>query len=351
MLTTKLMRKRATLEDIYKLYLVCTRIPSMLSTLKDTENTTIKSVLYDPLKDVLNDLTMFKQMVDQILDMDGVDDGRFNVKSEFDEKLKVLKDKLDNLEDKMNRLLKKAMQDLELKDIKLDYVSHIGYHFRITLANEKELRQNTQKYKIIDTVKGCVRFSTNSLSDLNSDYTEVRDEYEEQQKTIVSEVLRIAIGYMIPFTSLNHILAQIDVLGSFAMAACNAPVQYVRPIILPEGSGRLKMKNVRHPCLELQEGVTYIANDVDFEKDGTNMKIITGPNCGGKSTYIRSAGVSVLLAHIGSFVPCEKAEIPIVDAILGRVGADDNLGKGLSTFMVEMIETAGIIRVRKIKFL
>lgn len=111
-----------------------------------------------------------------------------------------------------------------------------------------------------------------------------------------------------------------------------------------EGTGQLQMNNVRHPCLELQEDVQYIANDVHFKRDDTHMYIITGPNMGGKSTYIRSIGCAVLMAHIGAFVPSSLADISIVDAILGRVGADDNQDKGLSTFMVEMIETAGIVR-------
>lgn len=151
-------------------------------------------------------------------------------------------------------------------------------------------------------------------------------------------------GY-VPLTSfLNNQIAQLDCLISFAVAAISAPTPYIRPNIYDDTEGILKLKNVRHPCLELQDNVNYIANDVDFKKEETNMYIITGPNMGGKSTYIRSVGVAVLMAHIGSFVPCDEADISIVDSILGRIGANDNLNKGLSTFMVEMIETSAIIR-------
>lgn len=143
---------------------------------------------------------------------------------------------------------------------------------------------------------------------------------------------------------LNNQIAQLDCLVSFAVAAASAPIPYVRPRMHAEGSGTLNMTELRHPCLELQEDVTFIANDVRFQHDDTHMYILTGPNMGGKSTYIRSVGCAVLMAHVGAFVPCASADISIVDAILGRIGADDNIGKGLSTFMVEMIETAGIVR-------
>lgn len=155
----------------------------------------------------------------------------------------------------------------------------------------------------------------------------------------------ILVTYIGTIISLNSVIAKIDVLVAFAHVAGNAPTPYVRPKILDSNSGVLDLKQVRHPCIESQEGISYIANDCYFKNGERIFQIITGPNMGGKSTYIRSVGVTALLAHIGSFVPCEEATLGLLDAILARIGADDDETKGLSTFMVEMIESAGIVRV------
>lgn len=343
MLGKKLMRKRATLQDIYRLYQVVQRMPKMLGALQELDCITVNSVLCDPIRDVLAELAMFKQMVEQIIDVDAIEKGEFMIRSSFDDSLKEMKSNMDEAESKMRKLLSKAVDDLNLDSVKLDYVSHHGHHFRIALRDDGCLRNN-KKYRILDAIKGGVRFTSDKLSDLNDDFLRYKQDYEEQQKSIVEEVIRVALGYLGSFTRLNNHVAQIDCLLGFAIAAVSAPTTYVQPKMISEEPRVLKLRGVRHPCLELQDDVTYIANDVSFENGGANMWIITGPNCAGKSTYIRSVGAAVLMAHVGSFVPCDFAEISYVDSILGRIGADDNINKGLSTFMVEMIETAGIIR-------
>ncbi|XP_058455640.1 DNA mismatch repair protein spellchecker 1 [Malaya genurostris] len=342
----KLLRKKASLQDIFRLYQVVLRVPKIFQLLEMLENTAIRSVISNPMKDALGDLKLFKAMVEQILDLEAIERGEYLVTHTFNNELKELKKQMDEIVGKMKRLLSKIAGELGLEEgnsIKLDFVGHIGYHFRISLKDETLIRKNS-KFQILDAIKGGVRFSNETLTDYNTDFTATKESYQEQQKSIVDEVVRIAIGYVEPWTILNNQIAQLDCFLSFAVAATSAPEPYIRPRLHPEGEGFMKLVRLRHPCIELQEDVNYIANDADFQKDKTMMYIITGPNMGGKSTFIRSVGVAVLMAHVGAFVPCAEADITIVDSILGRIGANDNLSKGLSTFMVEMVETAGVIR-------
>jgi DNA mismatch repair protein MSH2 len=156
--------------------------------------------------------------------------------------------------------------------------------------------------------------------------------------------LMSSASYCPVFEKLGAILSHLDVIASFAHVSVHAPTPYVRPKMHPRGTGDTVLTGARHPCMEVQDDVSFITNDVALRRGSSELCIITGPNMGGKSTYIRSVGAIALLAQCGCFVPCDSAELAVFDCVLARVGASDAQLRGVSTFMAEMLETANILR-------
>lgn len=267
MLTKKLMRRKANLQDLFRIYQVILRTPKILQLLLSLGHSTVQSVLCAPFKGFLEDLTGLKQMVEQVVDFEAIEKGEYLVKSTFDGRLMDLQQTMTELYNKMERIRDKCSEELDLdgKLIKLENVAKLGYHLRTTIKDDSVLRKN-KNFRIVDVIKGGVRFTSDKLEGYADEFTSLRARYEEQQQSIVEEIIQVAVGYAAPLTSLNNELAQLDCLVSFAIAARSAPTPYVRPKMLPEGAGQLLLEDVRHPCLELQEHVSFIANSVEFEK-------------------------------------------------------------------------------------
>jgi DNA mismatch repair protein MSH2 len=182
------------------------------------------------------------------------------------------------------------------------------------------------------------------MQSLRREHDQLSQNYNRTQTSLVKEVVDVAASYCPLLEQLAGILAHLDVIVSFAHVSVHAPTPYVRPKMHPRGTGNTVLKEARHPCMEMQDDISFITNDVSLIRNDSSFLIITGPNMGGKSTYIRQIGVIALMAQTGCFVPCSEAELTIFDCILARVGASDSQLKGVSTFMAEMLETANILK-------
>lgn len=193
MLGRKLGGKKATLQDCYRIYQATNNVPAITAVLRKLANKCVKSVLLDPIGELLKDMEKFLVMIEQTLDLDLVDRGEFLIKPTYDEELQELFTKKQEVEEKMQKVLKRAVEELGLdsKKMKLECNDQHGYFFRVTLAEEHALRQN-KRFKIIDAVKGGVRFTNDKLESLNESYSSIKQSYEQQQRSIVQEILEVA---------------------------------------------------------------------------------------------------------------------------------------------------------------
>jgi len=225
-----------------------------------------------------------------------------------------------------------------ISSLKVKYNKVFGYFIEISKAN---LGSVPEEYERKQTMVGAERFITPELKEYEERVVGAEERISDLEQQLYGEVLEQAAAEAGRIKASADRVATLDVL--LALAEVASRQRYCRPEIT-EGQ-RLAITSGRHPVIEQLSptGERFVPNDVLLDDNENQILIITGPNMGGKSTYLRQVALITLMAHTGSFVPAEAAEIPLVDRIFTRVGASDSLVRGHSTFMVEMIETANIL--------
>ena len=223
-----------------------------------------------------------------------------------------------------------------IKTLKVGYNKVFGYFIEVTKANASLVPNN---YIRKQTLVNAERYITPEMKEYETLVLNAEERIKEIERRVFKDVCKTISESSQELLNTSRALAILDVLSSLAeLAAING---YVRPQVVDENI--LEIKRGRHPVVEqMLEGERFVPNDTIFE-DGEIVRIITGPNMSGKSTFLRQVALLVLMAQIGSFIPAEAAKIGIVDRIFTRIGAQDEIHAGQSTFMVEMLETANIL--------
>jgi DNA mismatch repair protein MutS len=239
--------------------------------------------------------------------------------------------------DWISQLQEREIAATGIKSLKVRYNSVFGYFIEVTKSN---LANVPPHYTRKQTTVGGERFITPELKEIEAKILGADERARQLEYQLFQKLRDQTLCELEPIQQTAAAIAIIDVICALAETA--RLFRYCRPVLTE--TLRLTIKDGRHPVLDqnlVEE--KFVPNDTTLEGENTRLAIITGPNMAGKSTYIRQVALIVLMAQIGSFVPAESAEIGLVDRIFTRVGANDDLARGQSTFMVEMNETSNIV--------
>ena len=254
------------------------------------------------------------------------------IKEGYNQELDELKDIRKNSKNYILKIENDEKERTGIKNLKIGFNKVFGYYIEVSKGNIKDIKEE-YGYERKQTLANCERFITPLLK-------EKEDIILSAEEKIISMEYQLFIGirdevrkYIGRIQKISKILAEVDMMVALSIVA--EENNYVRPVITLENT--IQIKEGRHPVVEKVSKKDYVPNDIIMGKD-TNILLITGPNMAGKSTYMRQLAITVIMAQIGSYVPCKSCVIPIFDKIFTRIGASDDLVSGESTFMVEMKE-------------
>jgi len=262
------------------------------------------------------------------------------IQAGIDEKLDELRNLTKNGKQLIANLEATEKTKTGITSLKIGYNRVFGYYIEVSNASKHLVPEN---YIRKQTLVNNERYVTEELKELEESILTAEDESKILELEIFGALKERLVKEVKRIQKTSQIIARVDVLSTFAYTA--EMNNYVRPSMDDNPNIRnIRIKECRHPVIEsLNMDEPFIPNDVSLSSETEYIMVITGPNMGGKSTYMRQTAIVALMAQMGSFVPAQEAKLPVFDRIFTRVGASDNLTRGQSTFMVEMSEAASIL--------
>ncbi|KAG5469309.1 hypothetical protein LSCM1_02524 [Leishmania martiniquensis] len=363
-LNRKLQRRSLALKETQAFLRFVEVIPAALQVLgayTGPQSKLLKDEFIAPMEDIHEHMANLKTLIEATVDFSDRNAARMN--ATFDDELQDLHEQLMSMQRQIDKEYRQVLNKhgWSEKQLKCEYHSTYGYVFRVSRKEDRELRSRGELITV-STSKDGVRFVSEKMAALSDQYRRVSADYETRQMDLKRKLVDTIASYLPVLDDAKELIAALDVYVAWAVVVKDSLRPMVRPLlreapcpatlVKQEGEGGaparsteaaplLVFKGLRHPLVELRQP-GYKANHLHLTTHTTGL-LITGPNMGGKSTYMRSVGVAVVLAQAGCFVPADAAEVQVRDAIMCRVGATDHLAQGVSTFMVEMLESAAIL--------
>ena len=334
-LAGKISYGNANGRDLISLKNSVKQLPEVKQILSKTESGLLKE-LYEEL-DTLDDVyeLIEKSIVEE--PPISVKEGGI-IKMGYDPEIDTLKRATTEGKTWIVQLEAKEREETGIKGLKVGFNKVFGYFIEVTKSN---LGMVPDRYIRKQTLTNAERYVTEELKNLENQILGAEEKVVNLEYNAFTDVRDKIEGQIQRIQKTSNIVATLDVLTSFATVA--EDMNYVKPEVTDDGV--IDIKDGRHPVIEkMSQAGDFVPNDTYLDKSGNRLAIITGPNMAGKSTYMRQVALITLMAQIGSYVPASSARIGVVDKIFTRVGASDDLSMGQSTFMVEMMEVATILK-------
>lgn len=331
-LTNRLLIRRAGPRDLIGLRNSLDAVPKMRALLERVSVFKALAEKLDPCDDVREHIA--RALVDEppaTLNSLGV------IRRGYSGELEDILEKSAHARDWIAKLEPHERRRTGIPTLKVGFNQVFGYYIEITHAHTAKIPSD---YIRKQTLVNAERYITPELKEYETLVLNAEEQIGNLERRLFEELCTILAGFATRLIDTGRMIARLDALLSLATVAVREG--YVRPILTEDDS--LIIRSGRHPVVErmLESGMRYVPNDTHFDSQ-SRVHIITGPNMSGKSTYIRQVALITLMAQVGSFVPADEAIIGLVDRIFARIGAQDEIHAGQSTFMVEMVETARIL--------